>query len=251
MQSLYSQLSTKLATPSAKPAAPSAGTGGAGTATAGKAGSQASQAAVPSQSSGGSSPYPYPDSSTTTTFAPAATATTSPSLNESTCPPPAPGGDYGQDSIYAAQLAEVTDIFDNVDTLVTLVDSRTTAIDNEEQLLYALVEERDTLILNKIGAIQASLNLELTFTIEEDLLQGSNGAVADFEVPTSDGGYLNAVPIGVQEIVTTALADEQHAGQPVNPAAPGELAAANAALAAGNYKQAFDDYGTTYTEIVG
>ena len=64
-------------------------------------------------------------------------------------------------------------IFDNVNSLIGLVDSRTTAIDNEEQLLYALVDSRNTLILDKIAAIQASLNLELKITIENDLLQGT------------------------------------------------------------------------------
>lgn len=155
------------------------------------------------------------------------------------------------DCTNAAQEEQVNIIFDNVNSLITLVDSRTTGIDNEEQLLYALVDSRNTLILDKIAAIQASLNLELKITIENDLLQGTGGAVADLEVPASDGGYLNATPIGVQQLVTAAMGAEQTAGQAVNPAAPEDLAAANAALAAQHYKSAFNLYGQTYREIVG
>ena len=253
-------------------------------------------------------------------YNPATTETTDPAGNAANCPASAPGGNDGDDGIYAATLAvdiatvaaavvpqslvlgayvlgegatftipdpvniivqvligagqivrdtliwlhqingdctsgaqeeQVNVIFDNVNSLVTLVDSRTTGVNNEEQLLYALVDSRNTLILNKIAAIQASLNLELKITIENDLLQGTSGAVADLEVPTSDGGYLNATPIGVQELVTAALAEEQTAGQAVNPAAPEDLASANAALAAQNYKAAFTLYGQTYREIVG
>ena len=254
------------------------------------------------------------------TFTPATTETTSPADNAASCPAGSPGGDYGEDAIYAANLvvdaftiaasfvpdsivqgdfvlgeglvitvpdpgwvavmalfgaaqiardtlvwrqaiwndcnassqqAEVQVIYDNVNALIGLVDARTTAIDDEEQLLYALVESRTTLILNKIAVIQASLNLELKVTIEEDLLQGTTGSVALFEMPASDGGYLNASPIGVQSLVTSALTSMQQAGETVNPAAPQDLASANAALAAGNYKQAFDLYGQTYREIVG
>lgn len=253
------------------------------------------------------------------TFTPATTETTDPSVNIASCPAGAPGGDYGEDSIYAANLvvdafaittsfvpdsivqgnyvlgegvtitipdpgwviieaaqaaaqvardtlvwrqaiandcasnalaADIGVIYDNVASLTALVDSRTTAIDNEEQLLYALVDARNTLILNKIAVIQASLNLELKVTIEEDLLQSGHGAVADFELPSSAGGYLDATPIGVQELVTAALATTQQAGQSVNPAAAQDLASANAALAAHRYKQAFDLYGQTYREIV-
>lgn len=247
------------------------------------------------------------------------TETTDSAGNASNCPPGVPGGNYGQNAIYAATLAvdvaitadavvpqslvlgayvlgegatftipdpvnivvqtligaaeiardtliwqaainsdctagaqqeQIGIIFDNINSLIQLVDSRTTAIDNEEQLLYALVDSRNTLILNKIGALQASLNLELKVTIEEDLLQGAKGAISSVEVPAVDGGYLNATPIGVQSLVTQALASEQAAGQAINPSAPSTLASANTALAAGQYKQAFNLYAQAYQEIV-
>jgi len=266
-----------------------------------------------------SGPVPHASPGTGITFTPATTETTDPSLNVNACPPGAGGGDYGEDAIYALNLAVdaytittsfvpqslvqgdyvlgegvtitlpdpawvavelglmavqiardtlvwqqaiaadcasnslaalIGVVYDNVNSLIGLVDSRTTAIDNEEQLLYALVDARTTLILNKIAVLQASLNLELKVTIEEDLLQGANGSVADFEIPASAGGYLNATPIGVQSLVTNALATTEQAGQSVNPAAPGDLAAANAALAAQQYKQAFQLYGQAYREIV-
>ncbi len=260
------------------------------------------------------------NSGTGNTFTAATTETTDAAGNAANCPASAPGGNDGDDGIFAATLAvdiatvaaavvpqslvlgayvlgegatftipdpvnivtqvligigqiardtliwlhainadctggaaeeQVGIIFDNVNSLIGLVDSRTTAIDNEEQLLYALVDSRNTLILDKIAAIQASLNLELKITIENDLLQGTSGAVADLEVPASDGGYLDATPIGVQQLVTAALQSEQAAGQAVNPAAPEDLAAANADLTAQQYKAAFNLYGQTYREIVG
>ncbi len=268
---------------------------------------------------GGSSPYPYPDSSTTTTFAPATTSTTDPSINEASCPSPAPGGDYGEDGIYAAQVAidvftqtdaavpqqltigaevlgegttftipdpawiivaallgaaqilhdtlaydqakfndcnladqqaVVTDIYNNVDYLTALVDSRTTALENEAELIYALVDTQTTQILNQLAAVQASINLQIKVVIEQDLLQPGTGSVVEVQIPASQGGYLDAVPIGVQAIVTNALAQMNGAGQAVNPAAPEDLDAANADLAAGKYRQAYALYAQSYKEIV-
>jgi len=72
-----------------------------------------------------------------------------------------------------AQEEQVNINFDNVKLSYYLVDSRTTGIDNEEQLLYALVDSRKHLILDKIAAIQASLNFELKITIENDPLAGT------------------------------------------------------------------------------
>jgi hypothetical protein len=70
------------------------------------------------------------------------------------------------------------------------------------------------------------------------------------QIPAAQGGYLNAVPIGVQAIATNALAQMTEAGQAVNPAAPQDLAAANADLVAGKYRQAYALYAQTYKEIV-
>ncbi len=267
----------------------------------------------------GQSAYPYPSSSSTTTFPPATTATTDPSVNSANCPAPAPGGDYGEDSIYAAQLAldafvgadsiipkdltlgaevlgegdtstfpdpawivvqalvgaaEVTHdtlawrqaiandcnnadtlaqtlvIDGNVDYLTGLVDSRTTALENEAELIYALVDSQTTLILNQLAVVQATINLQIKVVIEQDLLQGTAGAVAELEQPASQGGYLDAVPIGVEEIVTGALASMRQAGQAVNPAADQDLASAEAALSGHRYKQSFALFSQAYQEIV-
>lgn len=277
---------------------------------------------TPSVTSGSStfqSPYPYPNSSTTTTFTPAVTATTNPNMNASNCPAGAPGGDYGEDSIYAAQvaidvftqvdaaipqqltvgaevlgegstvtipdpawvvvqallgaaqithdtlayrqavandcnnadqMAEVTDIYNNVAYLTALVDSRTTAIENESEAIYALVDSQTSQILNQLSALQSSINLQIEVIIEQDLLQGSAGSVVEVQLPASLGGYLNAVPIGVQTIVINALSQMQQAQQPINPAVPQELAAANSALASGQYRKAYGLYSTAYQGIV-
>jgi hypothetical protein len=282
--------------------------------------SQSQSHALSAHSDGGASPYPYPNSSTTTTFGPAVTITTDPSINEANCPSPAPGGDYGEDVIYAAQVAidvftqtdaavpqqltigaevlgegstitipdpawiivaallgaaqilhdtyaydqakandcnagdqqgVVTDIYDNVAYLTTLVDSRTTALENEAELIYALVDTQTTQILNQLAAVQASINLQIKVVIEQDLLEpAGSGSVVEVQIPASQGGYLNAVPIGVQAIVTGALAQMTEADQAVNPAAPQDLDAANADLAAGQYRAAYTLYAQAYKEIV-
>jgi hypothetical protein len=268
---------------------------------------------------GGSSPYPYPDSGTTTTFPGATTVPTDPSINEANCPSPAPGGDYGEDGIYAAQVAidvftqtdaavpqqltigaevlgegttitipdpawiivaallgaaqiahdtlaydqakandcnlidqegVVTDIYNNVAYLTALVDSRTTALENEAELIYALVDTQTTQILNQLAAVQASINLQIKVVIEQDLLESGAGSVVEVQIPASQGGYLDAVPIGVQAIVTNALTQMTEANQAVNPAAPQDLAAANAALGAAQYRRAYTLYSQAYKEIV-
>lgn len=294
---------------------PAVRTPAAGPGTAGPAASIAPSARVSGAGGSGASVYPYPNSSTTTTFTPASV----PPYVPVACPPGAPGGDYGEDSIYAAQLAidaftgansiipqelvigfeaagegdtstlpdpawivvqallgaaEVTHdtlawrqaiandcgnannitqmqaVDSNVDYLTGLVDSRTTALENEAEAIYALVDTRTTLILNQLAVLQATVNLQIKVVISQDLLQGATGAVAELEQPASQGGYLDAVPIGVQGIVTAALAAMQQSGEAVNPAAPQSLASANAALAAHQYKSAFNLYSQAYQEIV-
>ncbi len=310
---LYTQLSQTTSTP------PST----TGQSPVGAEGGHAPAAQVPEPSlvpaAGGSSPYPYPDSGTTTTFPGATTVPTSPSINEANCPSPAPGGDYGEDGIYAAQVAidvftqtdaavpqqltigaevlgegttftipdpawiivaallgaaqithdtlaydqakfndcnlgdeegQITDIYNNVAYLTALVDSRTTALENEGELIYALVDSQTTQILNQLAAVQASINLQIKVVIEQDLLESGTGSVVEVQIPASQGGYLNAVPIGVQAIVTNALSQMTEANQAVNPAAPEDLAAANAALAANQYRQAYSLYSQAYKEIV-
>lgn len=294
---------------------PAVRTPAGGPGTAAPAASTAPSAHVSGAGGSGESVYPYPNSSTTTTFTPASV----PPYVPVACPPGAPGGDYGEDSIYAAQLAidaftgansiipqelvigfeaagegdtstlpdpawivvqallgaaEVTHdtlawrqaiandcgnannitqmqaVDSNVDYLTGLVDSRTTALENEAEAIYALVDTRTTLILNQLAVLQATVNLQIKVVISQDLLQGATGAVAELEQPASQGGYLDAVPIGVQGIVTAALAAMQQSGEAVNPAAPQSLASANAALAAHQYKSAFDLYSQAYQEIV-
>ena len=74
---------------------------------------------------------------------------------------------------------------------------------------------------------------------------------AAYELPASLGGNLDSTPIGVQEVVTKALSVATQAGLPVNPAAPQDLSAANAALAAGNDAGAYADYAAAYREAAG
>jgi len=94
------------------------------------------------------------------------------------------------------QEGVVTDIYNNVAYLTALVDSRTTALENEAELIYALVDTQTTQILNQLAAVQASINLQIKVVIEQDLLESGAGSVVEVQIPASQGGYLDAVPIG-------------------------------------------------------
>jgi hypothetical protein len=137
-----------------------------------------------------------------------------------------------------------------VKNLIGLVDTRTDAIDDEEQLLQDMIQARTTQILTEIAKAQTSLDVELRFSIEEDLQLGSLGKVALFELPYTKGGYLNSVPIGVQSISTAAVNAITKDEQAADPIASDSLNSANAALEAGNYLEAFTLYGQAYREAV-
>ena len=62
-------------------------------------------------------------------------------------------------------------------------------------------------------------------------------------------GYLDATPIGVQKIVTDALARLRASGQPVDSAAPRDLVLADSALTAKQYKKAYHYYELAYQAI--
>jgi hypothetical protein len=112
-----------------------------------------------------------------------------------------------------------------------------------------MLDTRTQTIVGQMNTAQASLNAAQQQAIEEALEGGGSTAIASYELPASLGGYLDSTPIGVQAIVTNAMASLQQANQPVNPTASSSLASANAALAAGQYKQAFFYYQAAYEAL--
>ncbi len=111
------------------------------------------------------------------------------------------------------------------------------------------VESSVNTISGQVHTVQQTLDDQLTITIEQDLAAPA-GTTPDLalELPSSVGGNLDSAPIGVQKIVTAAVAQIGQDGEPENPAATQYLAMANAALTAGNDAQAYSDFHTAYLE---
>lgn len=102
---------------------------------------------------------------------------------------------------------------------------------------------------NQVGTAQQTVNDELALSLQESLdAPTGTPPLPAYELPASDGGYLDSTPLGVQELVTHDLQAAQQAGLAVNPAAVQLLAQGNAALAAGHYQQAFSDYRDAYQD---
>jgi hypothetical protein len=127
------------------------------------------------------------------------------------------------------------------------------ALDNQvhdlEGQIQQLLDTRTQTAVTKLNTAQASLDNALRQSIEESLQGGGATTIASYELPASLGGYLDSTPIGVQVIVTNAIATLQRANQPVNPTATSTLSSANGALAAGQYKQAFVYYQSAYQAL--
>ena len=94
---------------------------------------------------------------------------------------------------------------------------------------------------------QGEFDANLTLEIEQALGQwGSYVPPVMLMTPASQGGYLNSTPVGVQEVVTNALNYMASISGKVTAAANNDLKAANAALAAGQYVTAYQDYADCY-----
>jgi hypothetical protein len=112
---------------------------------------------------------------------------------------------------------------------------------------FGKVDTNNAGLQNSVNTAQAALDAALRQHIEAALTSGRPDV--DFELPASAGGYLDATPIGVQQIVTDALAALRANGQPVDVAAPRYLTLANNALTAQHYKAAYHYYQLAYQAI--
>lgn len=136
-------------------------------------------------------------------------------------------------------LANLDNTTVNTYDLATLMES---TLNNTERSI-------DT-VSQQVNVIQQTEDDQLTLDIQQALTApaGSPPNVA-YETPASAGGNLDSTPIGVQEVVTQDLLAAQSAGIEVNPAANQDLAAANVALAAHQYKTAYADFHAAYLEV--
>lgn len=228
-----------------------------------------------------------------------------PSVQEDpNCPTGAPGGDYGEDSLFATELAADTldeakdlvprflvvafgnaDIQDPAELIIgalkyvadvihaTFGFLQSIAVDCDSNAKNAFLSNIDNTtfqtwtLLNQIGQTtnetdrnvvrllnetEANAAQQLTLAIESALAApaGTVPMVA-FELPASQGGFLDRSPVGVEGIVTDALTSMQGTTPPqaVNPLASRTLLMANQALGAGQYKQAWQLFRTAYAYI--
>jgi hypothetical protein len=119
---------------------------------------------------------------------------------------------------------------------------------NEQTL--AATESSVNTIHDQMHTVQQTVDAQLTLDIRRALSQPTTSPRnIDYELPTSVGGNLDSVPIGVKTIVTNAYNAAKQAGLPVNATATNDLAAANAALGAKNYRTAWLDYQLAYQAL--
>jgi hypothetical protein len=116
--------------------------------------------------------------------------------------------------------------------------------------LTTLVTQDNQQVMNTLQANfktqQSQHDSDLKIDVEEALAQ-AGPAPAQYMLPASQGGYLNSTPVGVQEVVTDDLNAMTALGAKVTTAALTDFKTANAALAAGQYVAAYQDYAACYT----
>jgi hypothetical protein len=124
-------------------------------------------------------------------------------------------------------------------------------VDKQAQSLSSLLTQAQQQLGNSINSgfatQQQNYLANLKLTIENALANGVN--VVEFSLPTSQGGYLDAEPVGVQEVVT----DDMNAYQKLNISVPttalNNFNSANAQLAAGQYLAAYGSYIKAYQAL--
>jgi hypothetical protein len=164
-----------------------------------------------------------------------------------------------------ASQASVDAFTQTLNNLSTLVNSRldvavsTRATQSSLDTFHNEFTSNSTTVNSKLDGITSSLDaahdkldsltvvvedqgeLALRMQIESDLSEPGNHPVALFEVPASQGGYLDLT----REIVVDTIAKMRAAGQGVG-GADAQLAAGDAARAAGDFKGAYTEYGKAY-----
>ena len=123
--------------------------------------------------------------------------------------------------------------------------------DSSAESLAILIGQDNQQVLNALQSNfttqQSEYYANLTLEIEHALAQyGPTVAEVQLVLPASQGGYLNSTPVGVKEVVTNDLNAFAALGGKITPNADSYLNEANAALAAGDYITAYQDYADCY-----
>jgi len=148
------------------------------------------------------------------------------------------------------QAVAATCAVTNVANVTANIDNTTVNIYNLLSAMEATLDDVESsvdTVGQQVNVAQQTLDDELTLAIEQALIApvGSPPNAA-YELPASLGGNLNSTPIGVQEVVTTVLTEAKQAGLPVNAAATGDLASADADLSAGDDAGAYAAFAAAY-----
>jgi hypothetical protein len=137
------------------------------------------------------------------------------------------------------------------DTL-TNINTRASEVQSDLQTLQAnvaILENTEVTVLNKatleITNLTTLQQLQVRMEIEANLSRPPSTVfpVALLQLPNAFGGYLETV----KSIVTDVVAKQTAVGHG-SPNAARDLAAADAAFAAGQYKTAYQDYSKAYSD---
>jgi hypothetical protein len=107
--------------------------------------------------------------------------------------------------------------------------------------------EIDTNVANLTNQDTNEFGQMLTLSIQQALAAPTTAVPpAAMELPSALGGYLDASPVGVNEVVTAAIKAMQAADQPLSSQATRDETLAQQAFASGRYKTSFDYYRLAY-----
>jgi hypothetical protein len=129
----------------------------------------------------------------------------------------------------------------SLDTFHNEFTSNATTVNAKLDGITSSLESANDKLDNLTVVVEDQGDLALRMQIEADLSEPGNHPVALFEVPASQGGYLDLT----REIVVDTIAKMRAAGQSVG-GAEAQLAAGDAARDAGDFKGAYTEYGKAY-----
>jgi hypothetical protein len=123
--------------------------------------------------------------------------------------------------------------------------------DSDAQGVTTLVTQGDQQILNAVQSDFSAQQQQFDTTLQLEIEEGLAGwqpvvPEAQLMLPASVGGYLNSTPVGVQEVVTSDLQSLQSIGVAVKPLAVTDLNQGDAAVTAGQWATAWNDFANSY-----
>jgi hypothetical protein len=130
-------------------------------------------------------------------------------------------------------------------TSVNAVQTIVTAVQTTVNTIQTIANQINTKVTTIGTTINANAALDLRLQIESDLSDSlTSSPIALFELPASQGGYIELARSIVAELITKMQATGQNI---LN--APKHLATGDALLAAKKYKQAYQEYASGYRDL--